>query len=395
MLTTSPTWAKPIDAFCLIQTWTNKKIEPNDEYWASNYKFLSFTAAGKLFSLNLTNGPYIELRKQDRTLLKVIQFLQPAGLIQGSLLDIKISQKGWLLVRGMVKDYLAHVDLHSAPPLISGPIELSSLLGDACLSLPIIGCGRATGIYSEALDRIFVSSTRNQLFGLMLPISYQIVDGVVKPLPKRLLKLARLDGSYSSNIIFQDLPLHHGVLFKDANTSEALFYNGKTVTSLLNTAFYGIKSTIIDVNRMWDVDIAALSKRAFLSINYQYPHQGKTDLFEIATNLELTQILLPEKIDTDSFMLVEFSKTGPIFWSGIHSQTINIEIKGKLITIIRAIKSSVLMDVKLVGESPNNAISFITYNPHTKEKRKYYIVRNSKSTQCLAAFDTDKPILLN
>ena len=250
-------FSNPLDEFCLTQKWVLHKAKTSSGSECNYHPplIVNFTAGGKAYYLiqgrTLTcgkGGPnkIIELYDEYDNLVSLFYAKQEVTGIDyaGYILNLKMSKTGWLWINGEDIDYIARIDLKKSPPRISRPIDISSLIDENCISKPIVGCSRAVGIYSEALERIFVSSSHGAYFGLIPPLSHQIIDGVAEPLPSRLNNAFRTEGYGGLKFHFDDLPRHKGVVFKEMNSNEPLFYDGSKVMSLLHPDVYSEKHAI-------------------------------------------------------------------------------------------------------------------------------------------------------
>ncbi len=120
------------------------------------------------------------------------------------------------------------------------------------------------------------------------------------------------------------------------------------------------------------------------------------------SDLKLRPIGLPANLEKEAFSISELHHIGPIFWSGIDSNTINIEVSGKLHAVIKTTSSqSKIFGLRYYGLSPNEALEikapymYGIINKLTKETNRYFIVRKTPSTQCVTTLDPKNPIIFN
>lgn len=302
---------------------------------------------------------------------------------------LALTKDGWLWVDGSDTDYLVPVYTRTAPPTIGEPLEISTLLGNECLPGTgfFLHCFGSSSYYSRTLDRVFVYSIRRSFFGLLPATAVEIVNGQARPLPQELANAIAKQAEKSLisppfpwghlKVNFKELPSLGGVVFEGVD-GEALFYDGKKVTSL----FDKIKNEKI-LN--WFV----ISERTILITT-----EKRRLLAELTPDLNVSITSEPDDFKYFPRLLGRIFRTPDLmFWMGSYAIGIG---DGKIIRPI--IVSSTPTSLGNVGYSANSMDDFLVFeakNHITGKHKDYFIVQDTPSANCMAKLDPDKPIDLS
>lgn len=308
--------------------------------------------------------------------------------------DLALTKDGWLWVDGSDTDYLVPVDTRTAPPTIGAPLELSKLLGNECWPGTnwLLACFGSNGYFSRVLDRVFVYSTRRSFFGLLPATAAEIVNGQPRPLPPELANAIAKQAEKSVvsppypwghlKVNFKELPSLGGVVFEGAD-GEALFYDGKKVTSLFD------KINNEKVLR-WNNTGETKNGNPIFGITTE----KKRLKVEVKPNLSVSIISISDYYE--NYSPIRIGKTfGPPdlkLWKG---HAISIEDNKILRPIIVTSTPTFLWNEAYVANSKEEFLVFEVRNYKIGKSKDYFIVRDTPSAHCMAKLDPDKPIELS
>ncbi|WP_020482079.1 hypothetical protein [Methylomonas sp. MK1] len=309
--------------------------------------------------------------------------------------DLALTKDGWLWVNGTDTDYLVPVDTRTAPPTIGEPLELSKLLGNECWPGTnwLLACFGSNGYYSRVLDRVFVYSTRRSFFGLLPATAVEIVNGQPIPLPPELAKVIAKQAEKSVvrppypwghlEVNFKEVPSLNGVLFKGPD-GEALFYDGKKVTSL----FDKIKNEKV---LAWH----NIAKAENGNLIFGITTEKKRLIAELMPDLNVS--ITSMSYDSKNFFPYQVGKIfkTPDLKLWMESYVISIEDNKTLLPIIVSSTPTFLGNETYVANSKEEFFVFEAKNPTTGKHKDYFIVRDTPGAHCIAKLDPDKPIELS
>jgi hypothetical protein len=312
--------------------------------------------------------------------------------------NLALTKDGWLWVDGSDTDYLVPVDTSTAPPTIGEPLELSTLLGNECLPGTgfFLHCFGSSGYYSRTLDRVFVYSTRRSFFGLLPAAAVEIVNGQPRPLPPELANAIAKQAEKSEkslisppfpwghlDVNFRELPSLNGVLFEGAN-GEALFYDGKKVTSLFDK----------------------INNEKVLTWGNTGETKNANPIFGMTTEKKILKVEVNPDLCVSIISISDYYKNySPILdgkafgpsnlklWKEGHA--ISIEDNKTLRPIIVTSTPTYLWNETYVANSKEEFLVFEATNYKTGKRKDYFIVRDTPSARCMAKLDPDKPIELS
>lgn len=308
---------------------------------------------------------------------------------------LALTKDGWLWVDGSDTDYLVPVDTRTAPPTIGEPLEISTLLGNECLPGTgfFLHCFGSSSYYSRTLDRVFVYSIRRSLFGLLPATAVEIVNGQARPLPPELADAITKQAEKSLisppfpwghlEVSFKELPSLNGVLFKGAN-GEALFYDGKKVTSLFDK----------------------INNEKVLRWGNTGETKNGNPIFGMTTEKKLLKVEVKPDLSVSIISISDYYKNySPILdgktfgpsnlklWKEGHA--ISIEDNKTLRPIIVTSTPTYLWNEAYVANSKEEFLVFEATNYKIGKRKDYFIVRDTPSAHCMAKLDPDKPIDLS
>lgn len=274
-------FAESLDSYCI-----KKESESSAFKYRSPERTLklTFSVKGEPFHL-VADGSMVYLKRgnEDKPLMGVY----PIQYDYGGIEDLALSKKGWLLINATERDYIAHVDLDSFPPILSHAEELSELKRKPCSIFNIsFACSEAAqGRYSSVLDRIFVSGYRDTLFGSKDRVIFEIVDGKKRKLP-RILQSAKYQG---------DMPPLNGAIFGSAS-GESLLYDGSAVTNVLKD----FKNQLVKKKPTGWYFTRLISNRMFFANGGRFPGGVPEYLVELKKDLTLKTVYtaLSEKLSS-------------------------------------------------------------------------------------------------
>jgi hypothetical protein len=390
ILITSHTFAEPLGAYCISQIG-QKPPPPKSVERTNEPAQVTFTVQGKSFRVvapPLSRHGLILVDENNNLLGRIRAHQEHDG---GDIESLALGKNGWLWINGDHTDYVAHIEFSQTPPTVSKPKQLPELYSKPCSYLGRwwANCSNAGGEYSRTLDRVFVTGYPVSLFGMPLwprKVSYEVVEGQVRRLPKQL-QGARLQGDLTHGIpIHKDFPNLNGVLFRDVS-GDALFYDGVTVTSLLEPFRDHSKDGTLPIS--WVVRSMPFSKRVFMQIKLD----RRRVIVEVTAGPKLMPIAVPDEINNELLWLFDFPQDLRVF--GISRNTILAEVDGALRTVL-TIKEP--WDLGTLDQKPDDIFTFIAAKPLENqwgtESHEYSLSRVSPNIQCLGTLNADRPFEL-
>ena len=272
--------------------------------------------------------------------------------------------------------------LQQTPPTLGSPVALPELTKKPCASLwrflwyYMSGCSRPHGSYSATLNRAFVTGHRVTLLGWPSLVSFEIVAGEAKRLPAKVQGIRWV----------ADVPKLNGSLF-EGSAREVLFYDGASVTPLLND-FLDRSTSNISVT--WIVKILA-SGRAFLMVSDRLG--GQPVLMELKAGPTLIPIFLPDEFKKGWLSLFVFPGD-PRLW-GISLNRIMVQTDDRLQTVATVPASSLILGPAGLWQAPDGTIGFPVQAKDTGVPSDYFLVRALPDTPCDVPLNPARPIVFS
>jgi hypothetical protein len=374
LMVVPPLLAEPLDTYCISKQ--GQRQEPKPAPPADEPARVTFDIDGEPFHIVAPGGDrLLLLRGEDTTPLAQVRAPQYEF---GGIESLTLVEGSWLWIDGGETDYMAPLDLDRKPPTLGRPVSLPELYREPCsFWLHLWGCSLlAQGTYSATLDRVFITGHRITFWGGPALVTFEIVAGKAKLLPKKA-QGARL---------IHEVPKLNGVLLRGP-FGEALFYDGVAVTTLL--AGSPDRST----GSAWRVGSTLGGKRIFLTdagLLKSHPF-----LVELKPGPILTPISIPEEF-ANSWLSLLTLPNNPRLW-GVTRHSVVAEVEGGLQTVV-AVPAPSFIDgpggPAGVWQAPDGSIAFVVRNAITGSSTDYFLVRASQTNKCKASLNPDKPILL-
>jgi hypothetical protein len=378
ILFVSSTLAKSLDEYCVSRI--GKKPEPTkfDSYSDKKPKQVTIRTATGLFDISIDNYLYLVLRRKGSSIkLSEVKVRQNEFSVIKSLI---LTKNRWVWVDGLEIDYMVELNTSSTLPTFGAPIAFPKIFSKPCSMFSDFfgSCLRAQGIYSKTLGRAFVEGHRVNFFGFSEPVSFEMMQGTVKPLPKPL-QGARF---------VADVPQLKGALFRGVS-DEALFYDGLKVTTLIKGS--SAQWWLDNSRPNWYVINIDSVRRTFLT-NIVY--LGTNNFFmELKPELILVPIAVPGELN-ESWLSFYSHIQDSRLWVVTRDRVVT-EVKDSLHTVLKVEKPSFIDGPKGIGQAPDGTLAFTVKNPKTKSSTQYFIIKASPTTHCKVNLNADKPIFLS
>jgi hypothetical protein len=371
------TLAKSLDEYCVSRIGQKPKPTKVASYADKNQRQVTVRTGSALFDISIDHSDLVLKRKGSSVKLSEVKV--PPYSYSSIIESITLTKDQWLWADGFEIDYMVAVNTNTTLPTFGKPTLFPKIYSHPCSMLAnFFGCLRAQGIYSKTLGRAFVEGHRVNFFGFSEPVSFEMMQGTVKPLPKTL-QGARF---------VADVPQLNGALFRGVS-DEAVFYDGITFTTLLPVPLNRSKNDDFVSWRIEDTQ----SGQTFLS-NFGYSKDPKKTLFlaELKAGPILRPLSMPAYIKNDWLNLFKLSHNSRLW--GVARHKLVTEIKGNLKTIIN-VKEPFVIDSFNASQKQDGTLAFTVENPKTKSSTQYFIVKSSPAAHCKATLDINKPILLS
>lgn len=371
------TLAKSLDEYCVSRIGQKPKPTKVASYADKNQKQITIRTASGLYDVSIEHSDLVLTQKGSSARLSDVKV--PPYNYSPIIESITLTKNQWLWADGFEIDYMIAVNTSATLPTFGKPTLFPKIFSHPCSMLSDFfgSCLRAQGIYSKTLGRAFVEGHRVNFFGFSEPVSFEMMEGTVKPLPKPL-QGARF---------VTDVPQLKGALFRGA-FDEALFYDGLKVTTLIK----GSSAQRLDDSRPnWYVTNIDSVRRIFLT-NIAY--LGSNNFFmELKPGLILTPISVPDGLN-ESWLFFYSHIQDSRLW-GVTRHRVVTEVKDSLHTVLKVEKPSFIDGPKGIGQALDGTLTFTVKNPINKSSTQYFIVKASPTAQCKVNLNADKLIFLS
>jgi hypothetical protein len=292
-------------------------------------------------------------------------------------IDALVSMRdGWLWIDGGQIDYMARLDLNANPPTLGTPKALPELYERPCSFWSRFwdNCTVAGGIYSRALDRVFVTGHRATFWGRPAPTTFEIVAGEAKELPERA-RGARL---------VHDAPRLRGV-FLEGIKDELFFYDGVAVTTPLSE---NVPRAAGDLTP-WYID-STPSGRMFLT------NAGRSRqpvfLKEVKSGTRFRSISVPDTLARSWLSLFQKRDKEPLW--GITRQVVLAEIEGAFKPVATVREGAFIEGPAGIEQSSDDSISFTVKDKTTGRSTDYRLAREPATGPCASRLNAERPVSL-
>ncbi len=216
--------AEPLDKYCLSPV----ERKPETRLILSPNKPARVTIPTRGQSLEVVvSGVDTLLLKRSGATTPLVSVRAPQ-YDYGQIEALISTQDGWLWIDGGQIDYIARLDLKANPPTLGTPKALPELYERPCSFWHRFwgNCILAQGVYSRALDRVFITGHRATFWGRSSLTTFEIIAGEAK----EMVAIAR--GTRLVHPVY-DVPQLRGILLRGIK-DELFFYDGITVATILS-----------------------------------------------------------------------------------------------------------------------------------------------------------------
>jgi hypothetical protein len=370
------TLAKSLDEYCVSRIGQKQEPTKVASYADKNQKQVTVRTASGLFDISIDHSDLVLKRKGSS--VKLSEVKAPPYSYSPIIESIALTKDQWLWADGFEIDYMVEVNTNTTLPTFGKPTLFPKIYSHPCSMLAnFFGCLRAQGTYSKTLGRAFVEGHRVNFFGFPEPVSFEMMQGTVKPLPKPL-QGARF---------VADVPQLKGALFRGVS-DEALFYDGLKVTMLIkgSSAQWWLNNRRLN----WHAINISSVRRTFLT-NIVY--LGTNNFFmELKPGLVLTPIAAPDELN-ESWLFFYSHIQDSRLW-GVTRYRVVTEVKNSLHTVLKVEKPFFIDGPRGIGQASDGTLAFTVNNSKTKSSTQYFIVKSSPKAQCKATLNINNLILL-
>lgn|GEM_PF-1209060 len=372
----SPSLANPLAGYCL--TRVGPKQSPTAaqtvEEETAEVRFSIFSVRGERFHVAASYDRLLLTQGDNPTPLAQIPVPQREFRIIDALI---LGEDSWLWIDGDEIDYMARLDLQQQPPTLGQPVALPDLTEQPCPALfHFLGsCMRAQGRYSNTLNWAFITGHRVTLLGWPSLVSFEIVAGEAKRLP----------GKFHGTDFEIDIPHLSGSLLR-GRAGEALFYDGVSITPLL-TDFPDRPKNDTGVEWLVDTDNPGRTFLKSPALEGRQPF-----LMELQPGPTLNPIPLPDDIKDGGLYPFVFSDD-PHLWV-ISKHSVAVQIDGRLQTVAIVPDPYFTHLPERIGRAPEEALVFSVGTKGIAVYSRYFLVRASPTTPCMAPLNPNQPLSL-
>jgi hypothetical protein len=369
------TLAKSLDEYCVSRIGQKPKPTKVVSYADKNQKQVTIRTASGLYDVSIDHSDLVLTRKGSSTRLSEVKV--PPYNYSPIIESITLTKNQWLWADGFEIDYMIAVNTSATLPTFGKPTLFPKIFSHPCSMFSDFfgSCLLAQGIYSKTLERAFVEGHRVNFFGFSEPVSFEMMEGTVKPLPKPL-QGARF---------VADVPQLKGALFRGA-FDEALFYDGLKVTTLIKGSSAQRTDNSIP-NWYW---ITLSDQRTYLT-NFDYIVNNKF-LMELKIGPALKSIDIPDELNKGGLKFFSHKQDSRLWGIGLYK--VVAERRGRLHTLIKINEPSFIDSLKGTGQALDGTLSFTVKNPKTKSSTQYFVAKNSPKSQCKTTLNFNKPIFI-
>jgi hypothetical protein len=376
------TLAKSLDKYCVSRIGQKQEPRKFDSYAENNPKQLTIRTHSGLFDVSVDHSSLVLKRKGSSTRLS--EFKIPPNNYSLIIESITLTKGQWLWVNGFEIDFMIAVNTSATIPTFGKPTWFPKIYSRPCsMFADFFGnCLRAQGVYSKSLGRAFVEGHRVNFFGFSEPVSFEMMEGTVKPLPK-ILQGARF---------VSDVPQLKGVLFRGV-LDEALFYDGTTITTLPSPLLNQSKN-----NKFvsWGVENTQSEQTFILHLGYLKNPKDSLFLSELKAGPILKPIVISDEIENGWINLFKLSHNSYLW--GVTRHRVVAEVRGTLQTVIKVQEPFYIGGPSGFKQLPDGRLTFAVRNLKkisSKSFVQYSIKKTSPTAQCKAILNAENPILLN
>jgi hypothetical protein len=369
------TLAKSLDEYCVSRIGQKQEPTKVASYADKNQKHVTVRTASGLFDISIDHSDLVLKRKGSS--VKLSEVKAPPYSYSPIIESIALTKDQWLWADGFEIDYMVEVNTNTTLPTFGKPTLFPKIYSHPCSMFSDFfgSCLRAQGIYSKTLGRAFIEGHRVNFFGFSEPVSFEMMQGTVKPLPKPL-QGARF---------VTDVPQLKGALFRGVS-DEALFYDGLKITTLIKGSSAQRTDNSIP-NWYW----TTLSDQRTYLTNFDYIVNNKF-LMELKMGPGLKSIDIPDELNKGGLKFFSHKQDSRLWGIGLYK--VVAERRGRLHTLIKINEPFFIDSLNGTGQALDGTLSFTIKNPKTKSSDQYFIVKYSPKSQCKATLDFNKPIFL-
>lgn len=264
------------------------------------------------------------------------------------------------------------------PSFISSVKNLPELYQNPCNTIErfLFECLPKTFFsYSPTLDRVFMQGYRKTNWGGDF-VHLEISEEGTKSVPDALI-----DSGFA-----EDIPELNGVLF-EADSGEALFYDGSKVTNL-SSYFPKVKGE--KEVRSWYFEDTS-EGRMFLVVDF-VREKGYPFLMELKIGLNFIFISVPKELKNTYIKLFTLSNDSRLW--GVAGDTIFTEIEGRLQSVLTVSPTLRIIGPAGTEQLEDGSIAFQVENRSTKLITNYVLKHASAKNNCEIMLNAYKPVLL-
>ena len=348
--------AEPLDKYCLSpverKTETRLTLSPN--------KTARVTIPMRGQSLEVVvSGVDTLLLKRSGATTPLVSVRAPQ-YDYGQIEALISTQDGWLWIDGGQIDYIARLDLNANPPTLSTPKALPELYERPCSFWHRFwgNCLLAQGVYSRALERVFITGHRATFWGRSSLTTFEIIAGE----GKEMGAIAR-----GASLVYPvyDVPRLRGILLRGIK-DELFFYDGITVTTILSGESTRSRNGITG----WYIH-STDSGRIFVT-----NAGGFRDPFlkEIKPGPLVIDISVPKTLAGSWLSLFQKVDKEPLW--GITRQSLFVEIQGTLKPVATVREGTFLEGPAGIEQSSDGSITFTVKDKTTGRSTDYLLARS-------------------
>lgn len=296
----------------------------------------------------------------------------------GQIEALVSTQDGWLWIDGGQIDYMARLDLNANPPTLSPPKALPELYERPCSFWHRFwgNCIIAQGVYSQALDRVFITGHRATFWGRSSLTTFEIIAGE----GKEMGSIAR-----GASLVYPvyDVPRLRGILLRGIK-DELFFYDGITVTTILSGESARSRNGITE----WYIH-STDSGRTFVTNAGRFRDPF---LKEIKPGPLTIEISVPKTLAGSWLSLFQKVDKEPLW--GITRQSLFVEIQGAFKPVATVREGAFLEGPAGIEQSSDGSITFTVKDKTTGRSTDYRLARSSATGQCGIRLNARRPISL-
>jgi hypothetical protein len=366
--------AEPLDKYCLSPV----ERKPETRLTLSPNKPARVTIPTRGQSLEVVvSGVDTLLLKRSGATTPLVSVRAPQ-YDYGQIEALVSTQDGWLWIDGGQIDYIARLDLKANPPTLGTPKALPELYERPCSFWHRFwgNCILAQGVYSRALDRVFITGHRATFWGRSSLTTFEIIAGEAK----EMVAIAR--GTRLVHPVY-DVPQLRGILLRGIK-DELFFYDGITVTTILS----GESARSRNVITGWYIH-STHSGRTFVT-----NAGGFRDPFlrEIKAGPLVIGISVPNTLAGSWLSLFQKVDKEPLW--GITRQVLFVEIQGAFKPVATVPEGTFLEGPAGIEQSSDGSITFTVKDKTTGRSTDYRLARSWSDRPCGIRLNTRRPISL-